>query len=119
MTIIILPPKLTDREWKVMEALREGTDRASGRQLSEATHLWSGELYPAISSLEAKGLVTSEWEEALAGREHRRRLYDLTDRGHEALLDRSVQTHSRSSWWLVLTAIIVLCVGTWMLSHAG
>jgi transcriptional regulator len=41
-----------------------------------------GTLYPALHRLEAKGLITSEWER---GATRRRRIYRLTARGRRAL----------------------------------
>lgn len=63
------------------------------RRLAEASggalELPEGTLYPALHRLESKGLLESSWATA-GGR--RRRVYDLTPAGREAL------THERKEW---------------------
>jgi DNA-binding PadR family transcriptional regulator len=58
-----------------------------GLELSRATGLKSGTLYPLLDRLEAAGWVTSRWEDVDPVREGRprRRFYSLTGLGaHEA-----------------------------------
>jgi PadR family transcriptional regulator PadR len=45
-----------------------------------------GSLYPALHRLERDGLIRSKWEGESGGR--RRKYYDLTDEGREALRER-------------------------------
>ncbi|MEA2878316.1 MAG: PadR family transcriptional regulator, regulatory protein PadR [Hyphomicrobiales bacterium] len=61
----------------LMETPREGR---SGAEMSKATKVGSGTLYPMLARLEAAGWLTSEWEvidPSEAGRP-RRRFYRLT-----------------------------------------
>jgi PadR family transcriptional regulator PadR len=61
----------------LMETPREGR---SGAEMSKATKVGSGTLYPMLARLEAAGWLTSEWElidPSEAGRP-RRRFYKLT-----------------------------------------
>jgi PadR family transcriptional regulator, regulatory protein PadR len=74
----------------LMETPREGR---SGAEMSKATKVGSGTLYPMLARLEAVGWLTSEWEvidPSKAGRP-RRRFYRLTAIGQnsarEALRD--------------------------------
>lgn len=39
--------------------------------------LWSASLYPLVHELEREGRLTSEFEDLLPGRRHRRRIYSL------------------------------------------
>lgn len=63
--------------YAVVEELK---NRSSGR-----FDLPEGTVYPALHRLEAAGLLSSEWS-TVAGR--RRRVYELTRRGHRALVAR-------------------------------
>jgi PadR family transcriptional regulator, regulatory protein PadR len=74
----------------LMQTPREGR---SGAEMSKATKVGSGTLYPMLARLEAAGWLTSEWEmidPSEAGRP-RRRFYRLTAIGQnnarEALID--------------------------------
>ena len=74
----------------LLETPREGR---SGAEMSKATKVGSGTLYPMLARLEAAGWLTSEWEvidPSEAGRP-RRRFYKLTAVGqnsaHKALAD--------------------------------
>ncbi len=61
----------------LLEKPREGR---SGAEMSKATRVGSGTLYPMLARLEAAGWLTSEWEAidpSEAGRP-RRRFYKLT-----------------------------------------
>jgi len=65
----------------LMETPREGR---SGAEMSKATKVGSGTLYPMLARLEAAGWLTSEWEAidpSEAGRP-RRRFYRLTAVGY-------------------------------------
>jgi DNA-binding PadR family transcriptional regulator len=64
----------------LLETPREGR---SGAQMSKATKVGSGTLYPMLARLETAGWLTSEWEvidPSEAGRP-RRRFYKLTALG--------------------------------------
>ena len=61
-----------------------------GFDVMEACGLPSGTVYPALRRLEKAGLLKSRWEEAAEARADgrpRRRTYELTDAGREALPD--------------------------------
>lgn len=67
----------------LMETPREGR---SGAEMSKATKVGSGTLYPMLARLEAAGWLTSEWEvidPSEAGRP-RRRFYKLTAVGQNS-----------------------------------
>jgi DNA-binding PadR family transcriptional regulator len=67
----------------LMETPREG---CSGAEMSKATKVGSGTLYPMLARLEAAGWLTSEWEvidPSEAGRP-RRRFYRLTAVGQNS-----------------------------------
>ena len=76
---------------KVVGVLLEGhpSQEYYGLELSRASGLKSGKLYPLLDRLQAEGWVQSRWEDAEpseTGRP-RRRLYQLTATGaHEARL---------------------------------
>ena len=63
--------------YRVIELLRE--DSGGAFALPEGT------VYPALHRLERGGLLDSRWDEDAA---RRRRVYELTARGHDALRDR-------------------------------
>jgi PadR family transcriptional regulator, regulatory protein PadR len=63
-------------------AVIEEISRRSGR----AFDLPEGTVYPALHRLEQAGLLASRWVTAESGR--RRRVYELTRRGHRALAER-------------------------------
>jgi DNA-binding PadR family transcriptional regulator len=61
-----------------------------GFDVMEACGLPSGTVYPALRRLERAGLLKSRWEKAAEARADgrpRRRTYELTDMGREALPD--------------------------------
>ncbi len=68
--------------YAVIDALRQTT----GGRLDMAT----GTIYPALRRLEAAGLITGSWS-VVAGR--RRREYQLTSAGAEALAGRRSEWH--------------------------
>jgi PadR family transcriptional regulator, regulatory protein PadR len=79
----------------LLETPREGR---SGAEMSKATRVGSGTLYPMLARLEAAGWLTSEWEQvdpSEAGRP-RRRFYKLTGVGQNqaraALAELQVST---------------------------
>ena len=79
----------------LMETPREGR---SGAEMSKATKVGSGTLYPMLIRLQGAGWLTSEWEminPSEAGRP-RRRYYRLTavgqNRAREALTDLQIGT---------------------------
>jgi DNA-binding PadR family transcriptional regulator len=63
--------------YAVIEALRQRS--------GDALDLPEGTVYPALHRLEKDGLLASTWS-VVSGR--RRRTYQLTERGQEALADR-------------------------------
>ena len=59
-----------------------------GFDIMEVTGLPSGTVYPVLRRLERSGLLRSRWESAVAAMEGgrpRRRLYELTSAGEDAL----------------------------------
>jgi PadR family transcriptional regulator PadR len=71
--------------YAVIEALR----RRSGGLFD----LPEGTIYPALHRLEAQGLLSSRWQEAAP---RRRRVYELTARGRQALEKRQEEWRSFS-----------------------
>lgn len=79
----------------VLEVLSRG--RMYGYELSDAIEkrsgniltLGRGTLYPLLYNLEAKGLVTAEWEETETKR--KRRYYSITSKGTEQLAQKKEQ----------------------------
>lgn len=69
--------------YAVIEALR----RRSGGLFD----LPEGTIYPALHRLEAQGLLASRWQEALP---RRRRVYELTVAGRQALAQRQAEWRS-------------------------
>jgi len=76
--------RLTQPTLKVLRFLLEKPrEGRSGAEMSKATKVGSGTLYPMLARLEAAGWLTSEWE-AIDPREAgrpRRRFYKLTALG--------------------------------------
>ena len=72
----------------VLQAVSD--DFGYGFDIIDRTGLASGTVYPALSSLDRKGLVKSRWESdeiAREGGRPRRRYYRLTREGHAALTE--------------------------------
>ena len=70
----------------ILQALAGGC--RYGFDVMDGTGLPSGTVYPALRRLEKQGLVRSEWEEnkvAHAAKRPRRRYYEITESGLEAL----------------------------------
>ena len=86
--------RLTQPTLKILRFLLEKPrERRSGAEMSKATRVGSGTLYPTLARLETAGWLSSEWE-AIDPREAgrpRRRFYKLTGVGqrnaHAALSD--------------------------------
>lgn len=57
----------------------------------------AGSLYPSLHKLEKEGLVQAEWEGELGSR--RRKYYHITDRGRDALAEKS------NAWVMVCQAV--------------
>jgi PadR family transcriptional regulator, regulatory protein PadR len=76
--------RLSQPALKVLRFLLEKPQEGrSGAEMSKATRVGSGTLYPMLARLEAAGWLTSEWE-AINPRETgrpRRRFYKLTGAG--------------------------------------
>ena len=70
---------------------------------ADALNLAEGTLYPALHRLERTGLLASQWAEA-NGR--RRRVYQLTRKGHRAL---ARQHHEWRSFVRAVDAIVEGC----------
>ena len=71
---------------QVLSAVADG--HSYGFDISDHTGLPSGTVYPALSSLERRGFVTSRWEgteKAESAGRPRRRYYRVTPAGEEAL----------------------------------
>ena len=91
--------RLTQPTLKVLRFLLEKPrEGRSGAEMSKATKVGSGTLYPMLARLEAAGWLTSEWE-AIDPREAgrpRRRFYKLTALGQNnarsALADLQMAT---------------------------
>jgi PadR family transcriptional regulator PadR len=81
--------RLTQPTLKVLRFLLEKPrEGRSGAEMSKATKVGSGTLYPMLARLEAAGWLTSEWE-AIDPREAgrpRRRFYKLTAVGQNNAL---------------------------------
>lgn len=88
-----MPRPLGFNSTLVLQAVAQG--RAWGFAVMEATGLASGIVYPLLRRLEARGLVTSRWEEGeepqTLGRP-RRRYYEASREGRD-LLARSIEHH--------------------------
>ena len=80
--------------YEVAERLRQHSDGAFD--------LPEGTIYPALHRLEARGWVTSSWT-TVDGR--RRRVYALTDRGHQQLAGQRRE-------WARFTAAMAVVLGT-------
>ena len=84
MTLIGRPVRLTQPTLKVMRLLLEKpAERRFGAEISRATKVGPGTLYPMLARLEHARWLSGEWEAVdprQAGRP-RRRLYRLTDIG--------------------------------------
>jgi PadR family transcriptional regulator PadR len=92
-------PRMTGPVLKVLKLLLEQPRcPLSGAQISKATKVGSGTLYPALQRLEIANWITGEWEDvdpAAVGRP-KRRLYTLTKTGQveaKAALE-ALQTHA-------------------------
>lgn len=74
-------PRITGPTLKVLGMfLSRPIDRHSGIEISRATGLASGTLYPILFRLEEAGWLESEWEEVIPSevKRPRRRLYLMT-----------------------------------------
>ncbi len=63
--------------------------QAISQRSNEILSLGKGTLYPLLYNLEAKKLVTTEWQDAKTGR--RRRYYSITDKGKSELATQKEQ----------------------------
>lgn len=91
--------------------LEEPTEPRYGLQLSGATGLKSGTLYPILARLEAAGWVESDWETQAAaalGRP-RRRYYRLTGVGAEAA---QAEVQQVTAIWAATTRRLLPVVGS-------
>ena len=97
-------PRITGPTLKVLGALLLGHDELSGADISRATKLASGTLYPILFRLERAGWLESRWEDndpKALGRP-RRRLYRVTELGAQsaraALKDIVEPAFGRVAW---------------------
>ena len=82
---MVAKPRSTHTTRVVLQALADG--HTYGRQIIEATGLYSGTVYPILNRLERIGWVVGEAEDidpVAAGRPARR-FYELTDEGRSHL----------------------------------
>jgi PadR family transcriptional regulator len=92
-------PRMTRNTERVLASLLRDRDPRYGLELSRATGLKSGTLYPILARLEDAGWVVSEWERIDPSSEGRRprRYYRLTREGrkiaHAAV--RETEAHLR------------------------
>ncbi len=80
--------RLSYNTLQVLHSVARGV--SYGFDIMENTSLKSGQVYRALSQLEERGLVRSQWEEperALAQKRPRRRYYQTTSFGQETLLE--------------------------------
>jgi DNA-binding PadR family transcriptional regulator len=77
--------RVTTTTLKVLQALHEAGEPTWGVRIMQTSGLLSGTVYQILERLERGGLVTSEWEADSDRRGPRRRLYQLTETGEEAL----------------------------------
>lgn len=80
------PRSLGTATLAVLRAVADGV--AYGFDIIDETGLASGTVYPALASLERRELVESRWEDEEEARAHgrpRRRYYEVTPAGAEAL----------------------------------
>ncbi|WP_109488924.1 helix-turn-helix transcriptional regulator [Occallatibacter savannae] len=88
-------PRITGPTLKVIGAfLSRPVDKQSGVEISKATGLASGTLYPLLFRLEEAGWLQSEWEAVVPSevKRPRRRLYRMTAVGSVAASE-SVKEH--------------------------
>jgi PadR family transcriptional regulator, regulatory protein PadR len=87
---------LSDNAAVLLQAVARG--HAYGFELMEVAALPSGTVYPLLRRLEARGLVRSRWEdsaEAIGAARPRRRYYQVTAAGREALPAALERLHAR------------------------
>lgn len=83
--------RLTAQGLKMLKLfIEKPQENLSGAEISRATRIRSGTLYPLLARFESAGWLTSEWE-AIDPKEEgrpRRRLYKLTALGQSAALEK-------------------------------
>lgn len=87
-----MPRPLGITSLRILGAIRDGV--AYGLDIVQQTGMPSGTVYPTLGRLKKRGLVTARWEEQrIAERESRprRRYYELTPDGREALAEGASQ----------------------------
>lgn len=83
-----MPRPLGITSLRILGAVRDGV--AYGLDIVQKTEMPSGTVYPTLGRLKKRGLVTARWEDQrIADRESRprRRYYELTDEGRDALAE--------------------------------
>jgi len=76
--------------------LTDPLDEHYGLEISRASGLPTGSIYPILTRLETAGWVTSAWEnidESEQGRRRRRRYYRLTAEGVKSAQDEVAKAH--------------------------
>ena len=98
------PPRITGPTLKVLgQLMNSPLTELSGADISKATGISSGTLYPVLIRLEKAAWLSSQWEEvnpSEVGRP-RKRLYQLTSLGAQesrAVFDDLVPTGGRFVW---------------------
>ena len=83
-----MPRPLGITSLQILAAIRDGA--TYGLEIVAHTGLPSGTVYPTLGRLKSKGLVRASWEDARdaeRARRPRRRYYELTPGGGEALAE--------------------------------
>jgi PadR family transcriptional regulator, regulatory protein PadR len=83
-----MPRNLGVTSLRILASIRDGT--AYGLDIVTHTGMPSGTVYPTLGRLKKAGLVTSRWEDqriAERDRRPRRRYYEITPEGSEALAE--------------------------------
>ena len=84
-----MPRSLGITSLQILESIRDGF--AYGLNIVARTEMPSGTVYPTLRRLRKSGLVKARWEDrrvAERGGRPRRRYYELTGDGAEALAER-------------------------------
>lgn len=87
-----MPRRLGITSLRILGAIREGV--AYGLDIVQQTGMPSGTVYPTLGRLKKRGLVSARWEEqriADQASRPRRRYYELTAEGREALAEGASQ----------------------------
>lgn len=75
-------------------------EREWGKSICDKTGYGTGTVYPALERLLKAGLVTATWEEPPPADRPRRRYYELSASGYNALRDEVRARRQRRAGWL-------------------